>query len=90
MNAIRVDRLTLSHQGKLPKDAKRCQGLHQSKRNYVLTRHSTTLLEAANANGRDCSEEIGNRTRDARHFTWRASGPDSDIMLPNRRPLRGC
>ena len=59
----------LRHQGKLPKRAKCCQGLHQSKHNYLLTRHSTTLLEAANTDGRDCGEEIRNRTRDARHVT---------------------
>lgn len=61
----------LSHQGKLAKRAKRCQGLHhQSKHHYLLTRHHTTLLEAASANGRDCGEESGRHERcQACHWT---------------------
>lgn len=87
MNEYSQDRQTdlLSHQGKPAKRATRCQGLHQSKHHHLLTRHHSTLLEAASANGRDRGEESRNRTRDARHVTGRASGPDSDTTLPNQR-----
>lgn len=79
----------LSHQGKLPKYAKRCQGLHQSKHNYLLACHSATLLKAANARGRDCGEKIRNRKRDIRPVTRHASGRDSDTVLLNQQCSQG-